>query len=92
MCKSICERIIRYCRRGFTFLEPQDFDDTLYTDIMGKTHSEETREETKEMMDIDGEIQVVTVTYRPCQWPLPSIDAYQLQEAFIKRIDVQTFK
>ena len=56
---------------------------------MQKIDSEEIREETQEVMNVDGEIQIATVTYRPRQWPLPNIDTYQLQEAFIKRIDIQ---
>ncbi|CAF4223571.1 unnamed protein product, partial [Adineta steineri] len=67
--KSICNRIIRYCQRGFTFLKPYEFDSLLYIDIMNGTILEESREETREIMDEDGEIQIVTTTYYPRKWP-----------------------
>ncbi|CAF1547664.1 unnamed protein product [Adineta steineri] len=35
--KSICNRIIRYCQRGFTFLEPYESDSLLIIDIMNGT-------------------------------------------------------
>ncbi|CAF4109602.1 unnamed protein product [Adineta steineri] len=89
--KSICNRIIRYCQRGFTFLEPYEFDSLLYIDIMNGTILEESREETREIMDEDGEIQIVTTTYYPRKWPLPNIDTYQLQENFMKQISSQKF-
>ncbi|CAF3472888.1 unnamed protein product [Rotaria sp. Silwood1] len=92
MVKSIYDRIIRYYRRGFIFLEPQDFDDTLYNGIMSSIDFEEKREETREIIDDDGEIQIITATYQPRQWPLPNVDTHRLQEAFIKRIDSKQFE
>ncbi|CAF1185724.1 unnamed protein product [Adineta steineri] len=63
--KSICNRIIRYCQRRFTFLEPYEFESLLYIDIMNGTILEESREETREIMDEDGEIQIATTTDYP---------------------------
>ncbi|CAF0869286.1 unnamed protein product [Adineta steineri] len=92
MMKNICERIIRYCHRGFIFLESHDFDDTLYGDIMNNDDLEENRVETKEIIDDDGEVQIMTTTYGTHRWPLPTIDSYLLQEAFIKRIGYKQFE
>ncbi len=89
MDKSICNRIIRYCQRGFVFLEPQKFDNVLYIDIMARTVLEEKKEETREIMNDDGEIQTITITYQPRQWPYPNIDSHRLQGTFIKRISSQ---
>lgn len=91
MSKSIYDRIIRYVRRGFTFLEPRGFDKSLYANILRNTHSEERRQETKEIMDIDGELKIVTITYQQRQWPLPNTDSYQLQEGFIEQVRSQQF-
>ena len=90
--KSICNRIIRYCQRGFVFLEPQEFDNVLYSDIMADTVLEEKAEETRETMNDDGEIQTVTTTYEPRQRPFPNVDPHRLQETFIKRICSQKFE
>ena len=84
--KSICKRIIRYYHRGFIFLEPHGFNNALYVDIMTRIVLEEKREETREIMNDDGEIQTITVTYEPRLLPFPNIDPYQLQENFIERI------
>jgi hypothetical protein len=86
MDRNIFDRIIRYSHRGFSFLEPRDFDDTLYTDIITRTKLENKREETREEMNDDGEIQILTVTYYPSREPCPNVDPHRLQEAFIKRI------
>lgn len=92
MAKSICNRIVRYCQRGFVFLEPQDFDNVLYIDIMAKTILEENREETKEIITEDGEIQTVTVIYEPHKRPLLNVDPHRLQETFIQQITSQKYK
>jgi hypothetical protein len=84
--KSISERIIRYCHRGFVFLEPKEFDNVLYIDIMARTVLEEKREEIREILNDDREIQTITITYRPRQLPFPNVDSHRLQENFIKRI------
>lgn len=92
MCKSICARIIRYCQRGFLFLEPRAFDNAWYTDIMARSILDEKREETREEMNDDGEMQTVTVTYYPSTWPCPNVDPYRLQETFIHRICCEKFE
>jgi hypothetical protein len=92
MDKNICNRIVRYCQRGFVFLEPQEFDNLLYIDIMAGTVLEENREETREIMTDDGEIQTITITYQPRKWPYPNVDSHRLQETFIKRICSQEFQ
>ncbi|CAF2071869.1 unnamed protein product [Rotaria magnacalcarata] len=84
--RSICERIIRYCQRGFVFLEPQEFDNALYIDIMARNVLKEKREETREIMNDDGEIQIITITYEPRQFPYPNVDSHRLQETFIEQI------
>jgi hypothetical protein len=89
--KSICNRIVRYCQRGFVFLEPQEFDNVLYIDIMTGTVLEEKTEEIREIMNDDGEVQIVTITYHPRTWPFPNVDSHRLQEAFIKQISSQKF-
>jgi len=91
MDKSIINRISRYTERGFVFLEPKEFDDALYVDLMTRTVLEETREETREIMNDDGEIQIVTTTYQPRQLPFPNVDPHRLQETFINRICSQQF-
>jgi hypothetical protein len=58
---------------------------------MASTVLEEKREETKEIMNDDGEIQTITITYQPRQWPFPNVDPHRLQETFIKRIGSQKF-
>ncbi len=92
MDKSICNRIIRYCQRGFVFLEPREFDCLLYVDILDGTVLEEKREETREIMDDNGDIQIITATYHPRKWPFPNVDTYQLQENFMKQICSQKFQ
>lgn len=92
MSKSICNRIIRYCQRGFVFLESQCFNDSWYSDIMSGDVLEEVKEETKEIIDADGEFHTVTITYTPRKTPLPNVDTYELQEKFIKRIVSQKFE
>lgn len=91
MSKAAYNRIIRYCQRGFNFLESQCFDDTWFSDIMSGEVLEEIKEETKQIIDIEGEFQTVTITYTPCKTPLPNVDTYQLQEKFIERIVSQLF-
>ncbi len=90
--KSICNRIIRYCQRGFVFLEPHEFDSLLYVDSLDSTVIEENREETREIRDEDHEIRIVTITYHPRKWPFPNVDTYQLQENFMKQICSQKFQ
>ncbi len=92
MHKSICNRIIRYCGRGFIFLEPKQFDNLLYIDIMACSILEEKTEETREMVNDDGETQIFTVTHYPRCWPSPNVDPYRLQETFIKQICSQNFR
>lgn len=84
--KNIYDRIMRYFERGFVFLEPRDFDNLLYIDIMSRTVLEKPEEETREIMNDDGELQIITITRYPRQCLLPNVDAYMLQEAFIKLI------
>ena len=92
MDKIICNRIIRYWQRGFVFLDPQEFDNVLYIDIMAGTVLEEKTEETREIMNDDGEIQTITITYEPRQRPFPNVDPHRLQETFIERICSQNFE
>jgi hypothetical protein len=91
MDKSICNRIIRYCQRGFVFLEPVEFNNLLYADIMASTVIEEKTEETREIVDDDGEVQTVTTTHYARRMPFPNVDTYRLQENFIKHICSQQF-
>lgn len=91
MGKSVCNRIIRYCERGFIFLEPQEFDDGFYSDIMAGIVLEEKKEEVKEIVDDDGDIQIITIAYEPHRWPLPNVDPHLLQENFIERIRSEAF-
>lgn len=89
MSKSICDRIIRYCHRGFIYLEPTEFDDRLYIDIMASPLFNEREEESREIMNDDGEIQIITITYHSRYLPFTNVDTHQLQEMFIARIRSQ---
>ena len=89
MNKGICDRITRYCHRGFVYLEPTDFDPRRYVDIMACPLSNERVEESREIMNDDGEIQIVTTIYHQRYLPFPNVDTHQLQETFIKRIRSQ---
>ena len=89
MNKSICDRIIRYYHRGFVYLEPTEFNSQFYVDIMACPPSNERTEESREIMNDDGEIQIVTTTYRQRYLPFPNVDTHQLQETFIERIRAQ---
>lgn len=86
MNKSIAKRIIRYCERGFTFLEPIRFDDAYYHGIMSDDSCVEQPQITREILNQDEEFETVTITYYPRSLPLPNVDTYRIQEQFIQRI------
>ena len=86
MDKSICNRIARYCQRGFAFLESVAFDSQSYVDIMASNVMEEQTEQTREIVNDDGDVQTVTMISYARRLPFPNVDTYRLQEDFIKRI------
>ena len=86
MYKSIFNRIARYCQRGFTFLESVAFDSLSYIDIMASTVIEKRTEQTREIVDDDGDVQTVTIISDARRLPFPNIDTYRLQEDFITRM------
>jgi hypothetical protein len=92
MDRSIYDRIVRYCQRGFVFLEPKQFDDQLYADIKTHTVSEDIVEESRQIINDDGEIDTVVITYQPRRLPFPNVDTYRLQEMFIERILSREFE
>jgi hypothetical protein len=92
MDKSIYDRIMRYTKRGFVFLEPKEFENFAYTALMNKNILEGKKVETREIINDDGEIQTITITHLPRLWLFPSIDPHRLQETFIKRISSQKFE
>ena len=73
MDRSIYDRIVRYSQRGFVFLEPTQFDDQLYANIIAHTVSEDTVEESRQIMNDDGEIDTVVITYHPRRLPFPNV-------------------
>lgn len=78
--KDVCNRISKYCRRGFKFLEPRRFDGN-FDYMMKQVEIPLYRIEHRHIIDEDGEVQAAVMEY----WRQPSrnIDTYQLQEAFI---------
>ena len=92
MDRSIYDRIVRYSQRGFVFLQPTPFDNQLYANIMVHTVSEDIVEESRQIMNDDGEIDTVIITYHPRRLPFPNIDTHRLQETFISRILSREFE
>ena len=92
MDRSIYDRIGRYCQRGFVFLEPRQFDYRLYIDIMAHTIPEDIVVESRQIMNDDGEIDTVVITYQPRRLPFPNVDTYQLQETFTGKILSREFE
>ncbi|CAF3044652.1 unnamed protein product [Rotaria socialis] len=78
--KNVCTRIAKYCRRGFTLLEPIKFDGD-FESLMKQDEMPLYRAEHREFIGDDGELQIATMEY----WRRPehNIDTFQLQEAFI---------
>ena len=92
MDRSIYDRIGRYCQRGFVFLEPRQFDNRVYADIMAHTVSEDIVVESRQIMNDDGETDTVVITYQPRRLPFPNVDTYRLQETFIGEILSRVFE
>lgn len=86
MDKSICNRIARYCQRGFTFLQSVACDSLSYMDIMASTVTEDRTQQTRVIVNDDGDVQTVTMITYARRLPFPNVDTYRLQEDFIKRM------
>lgn len=78
--KHVCARIAKYCERGFTLLEPINFDGN-FDMLKQQADIPLYRVEHQYFIDDDGELQSMSLEY----WRQPSrnVDTYQLQEAFI---------
>lgn len=81
--KNICNRIAKYCARGFRLIKPVRFDG----DFGLLTKQKEIplyRAEEWQIIDDDGEVQTVTKEY--WRQSARNIDTYQVQEAFIATV------
>ncbi|CAF1023470.1 unnamed protein product [Adineta steineri] len=78
--KNVCNRIAKYCKRGFTLLEPINFDGS-FDMLMKQLDIPLYRIEYQDFTDDDGEVQFMTTEY----WRgyARNIDTFQLQEGFI---------
>ena len=89
--KTIYNRINRYCKRGFIFLEPQQFNDLSYFHIMLKTVVEMKTEQRRQIVNSNGEkIEATVIISEPRRVPFLNVDTYLLQEVFIKQIQSQS--
>ena len=87
--KDICTRMAKYCERGFTLLEPINFDGD-FDILMKQPDVPMYRTECRDIIDDNGEIQNVTIEYR--RRPARNIDTFQLQEAFITAVHQETLE
>ncbi|CAF1687666.1 unnamed protein product, partial [Adineta ricciae] len=78
--KNVFIRIEKYSKRGFTLLEPTNFDGN-FTLIMKKPIIPLYRVEHRNFIDDDGEIQTETVEY--WRQPARNVDTFNIQERFI---------
>ena len=76
-------RLAKFCNRGFTLLEPTDFDGDLDS-LMAQEEIPLYRVEYQHYIDDDGEIQTVTKEFS--RRFLHNIDTFQLQERFISMV------
>ena len=53
---------------------------------MASTVIEERTEQTREIVNDDGDVQTVTIISDARRLPFPNIDTYRLQEDFITRM------
>ncbi|CAF1566950.1 unnamed protein product [Adineta ricciae] len=81
--KHLCDRIQKYCNRGFKLLEPVDFDGN-FDELMAQEEIPPYRIEQHQYIDDDGDIQTVQKEFR--RPFLDNIDTFQLQEKFIDMI------
>ncbi|CAF4561960.1 unnamed protein product [Rotaria socialis] len=84
---DVCTRIEKYCERGFTLLEPINFDGDFKV-LMKQAVIPLYPMERHDYVDDDGELQSVITEY--WQRPERNIDTYQVQEAFLAAAYPQT--
>ncbi|CAF3628440.1 unnamed protein product [Rotaria socialis] len=84
---NVCTRIAKYCERGFTLLEPINFDGDFKI-LMKQAVVPLYRMESHDYIDDDGELQSAITEY--WQRPERNIDTYQVQEAFLAGVYPQT--
>lgn len=82
--KHVCTRIAKYCARGFYLLEPMNFDGN-FDILMEQEEIPLYRSEQRQIIDDEGEVQIVTAEYR--RQPQPNIDTFQVQELFISMVN-----
>jgi hypothetical protein len=80
---NVCTRIGKYCERGFTLLEPINFDGD-FNILMKQAVVPLYRMERHDYIDDDGELQSAIREY--WQRPEHNIDTYQVQEAFLAAV------
>ena len=81
--KNVCNRIAKYCARGFYLLEPVNFDGN-FDILMEQEEIPLYRSEERQVIDDEGEVQTTTAEY--WRQPAPNIDTFQLQELFISNV------
>ena len=84
--KDVCNRIQKYCGRGFCLLEPHTFDGD-FDELTQQSEIPLYRIERQDYLDDDGERRIATKEV----WRQSSknIDTFNLQEAFISGVHMQ---
>ena len=84
--KDVCNRIQKYCGRGFCLLEPHTFDGD-FDELTQQSEIPLHRVEHQDYLDDDGEPQTATKEF----WRRPpkNIDTFNLQEAFLSEVHMQ---
>ena len=81
--KHLCTRIAKYCNRGFSLLEPIDFDGDCDF-LMAQEEIPLHRIEHQQYIDDDGETR--TATREICRGFLENIDTFRLQDKFMRMV------
>lgn len=84
--KHICSRIVKYCQRGFQFLQPIDFDGD-FESLMAQEEVPLYRVENYEYIDDDG--KKVQTTRESNRLLARNVDTFNLQENFISMVSPQ---
>jgi hypothetical protein len=81
--KHVCNRIAKYCDRGFNLLVPLNFDGDFNT-LMQQEEIPRYRVEQRPFFDDDRELQTSITQF----WRSPSrnIDTFRLQDAFVNYV------
>ena len=85
--KDVCNRIQKYCARGFCLLEPHTFDGD-FDELTQQCEVPLHRIERKDYLDEDGEPQTAWTEF----WRRApkNIDTFNLQEAFVNQVYTQS--